>query len=184
MRARALLCNFKAFIAVKYLSKSFSNKSRVDEQGSVLTRVTARSKATGMTSQSEVKINRVPAFGVFKEHKNTVLETPKESLIKTTLLFGKKALASLCAFVIGYSPIAYSIAPTQVYAQQIIIDPNAPSSSLFNTGTGATGINIANPTSGVSVNSFQDFNVGEVTVCLAVQLQRTPISLQVQQQLL
>ena len=68
--------------------------------------------------------------GLFKETADS-LEISDQSWSSHAFVFARKVVASLCAFTIGFTPIAYSIAPSHVYAQQIIIDPSAPSTSLF-----------------------------------------------------
>ncbi|MEJ8563508.1 filamentous hemagglutinin N-terminal domain-containing protein [Yoonia sp. GPGPB17] len=47
------------------------------------------------------------------------------------------------------------------YAQDVIVDPSAPGTSFLQSSNGTPQINIATPQSGVSVNNFTTFSVGE-----------------------
>lgn len=74
--------------------------------------------------------------------------------------FASKSIASVASFSVAFIPIATSFIPHHAYAQQIIIDPSAPSTSLFSSDNGTPQVNIATPNSGVSQNKFSNFNVG------------------------
>ena len=81
-------------------------------------------------------------------------------------LFRGKAIKRICKSITG-TITSFALLASQVsysYAQAIIIDPSAPSSTLLQpitTDNPVPVVDIATPESGVSLNTFTEFNVGE-----------------------
>ena len=71
-----------------------------------------------------------------------------------------KTLAHGFVTVISSASIVVS-SVSSTYAQNIIVDPLAPGGTFLQSGNGTPQINIAAPESGVSLNQFTDFNVGD-----------------------
>ena len=139
-----------------------SSKSSDEAFGQpVSDRITASMSGARLVQRPPLVIDR--AFFRNTSSEGSLGDIPRSFSQKFTnrlIRFGSKAIASFTALAIAVGPLTYSLGANHAYAQQIIIDPSAPSTSLFSSSNGTPQINIATPESGVSVNKFGNFNVG------------------------
>ncbi|WP_316015337.1 filamentous hemagglutinin N-terminal domain-containing protein [Roseobacter sp. HKCCA0434] len=76
----------------------------------------------------------------------------------------RKVLHGFVTLISSVSVVASSVSVS--YAQTIIVDPSAPGSSFLQSSNGTPQINIETPQSGVSLNRFDEFSIGDDGVIL------------------
>jgi len=81
------------------------------------------------------------------------------NLSKKTASHLHKALHGFVTIISSASIVVSSVSAS--FAQNIIVDPSAPGTSFLQTSNGTPQVNIKTPQSGVSLNKFTEFNVGD-----------------------